>query len=64
VNNDLRQPLDTDGYVPSVLVLDPRNVSGEAPPYRGRLKDGSQLWYGAILPTHQTIQRLELVERN
>jgi hypothetical protein len=64
VNNDLRQTLETDGYVPIVLVLDPRNVSGEAPPYFGRSKEGTQLWYGAILPTHQTVERLELVDRN
>jgi hypothetical protein len=63
VNNDLRQVLDTDGYVPSVFVLDPRKVAGEAPPYFGRSTEGTQLWYGVILPTHQTIERLELVDR-
>jgi hypothetical protein len=64
VNNDLRQALATDGYIPSVLMFDPLNVSGEAPPYLGRSKEGTQLWYGVILPTHQTIERLELVDRD
>ncbi|MCU1350533.1 MAG: caspase family protein [Acidobacteria bacterium] len=64
VNNDLPQALAADGYIPSVFILDPRNVSGQAPPYFGRSKEGTQLWYGVILPTHQTIERLELVDRN
>lgn len=44
----------------SVFVLDPRRVEGEAPPYRGKLGFGTQLWYGYL--QHSAIDRLEIVD--
>jgi hypothetical protein len=64
VNNDLQQILPAKGYFPAIMVLDPRRVAGEAPPYFGGSQNGTQLWYGVIGPTGQSIGRLELVDRD
>ncbi|HXA18706.1 MAG TPA: caspase family protein [Thermoanaerobaculia bacterium] len=64
VNNDLRALLHLDGYINTVFVLDPHDVAGEAPPYFGRLRTGSQLWYGFILPANDTVERIEIVDRD
>lgn len=45
----------------SVFLFDPKNVGGEAPPYRGKLGTGTHLWYG-ILTTALTIDRLETID--
>ena len=62
VNNDLQSALHVNGYVSSVMVFDPANVGGEAPPYFGKSGKGTQLWYGFILPAGHPIQRLEIVD--
>lgn len=64
VNNDLQQVFPGKGYYPTVFVLDPRSVTGEAPPYFGGSQKGTELWYGVILPTGQSVVRLELVDRD
>lgn len=64
VNNDLRAALHLDGYIKTVFLLDPRNVIGEAPPYLGKLRRGSELWYGVLLPATDVVERLEIVDRD
>ena len=44
-------------------MLDPAKVAGEAPPYLGPSGRGTQLWYGLVLPAKQTIDRVEVVDR-
>lgn len=63
VNNDLRPIVSIEGNVPIVFMLDPAKVAGEAPPYLGRSGRGTQLWYGLVLPAKQTIDRVEVVDR-
>ena len=46
----------------SVFVLDPKRIEGEAPPYRGKLGFGTQLWYGYLHDS--AIERLEIVDRD
>lgn len=64
VNNDLRRVLNVSGYTPTVFMLDPKNVRGEAPPYFGKLGSGSHVWYGVVLPPNQQIERLDILDRN
>jgi hypothetical protein len=61
INRDLRSLLHVKGAVASVFLLDPKKVSGEAPPYHGKLGSGSQVWYGYVLPATQTIKALDVV---
>jgi hypothetical protein len=61
INRDLRSLLHVKGAVGSIFLLDPKRVSGEAPPYHGKLGAGSQVWYGYILPATQTIKALDIV---
>lgn len=46
----------------SVFMLDPKQVRGEAPPYRGKLGFGSQLWYGVVEPAGSRIDRIALTD--
>lgn len=64
VNNDLRSVLKTKDSVPGVFLLDPLAVSGEAPPYLGKTKAGSHVWYGIIAPTDNEVDRLDVVDRD
>jgi len=64
INNDLRAPLHLNGYINTVFMLDPCDVAGEAPPYLGKLRRGSELWYGVILPANDIVQGIEVVDRN
>ena len=64
INRDLKSLLNVNGPVSVVFMLDPKKVRGEAPPYRGKLGSGSQLWYGFVLPSEQRIGRLEIVDHD
>jgi len=64
INNDLRGLLGTEQSVGVVFSVDPRHVEGEAPPYAGHSQRGSHLWYGVLLPEGQSVQRLEIVDRD
>ena len=64
INNDLRASLHLSGYINAVFMLDPCDVTGEAPPYLGKLRHGSELWYGVVLPANDTVERVEVVDRN
>jgi hypothetical protein len=50
------------GKCSSVFLLDPKDVEGEAPPYRGKLGFGTQVWYGYLQAS--SIERLEIIDRN
>ena len=43
-----------------VFALDPRAVAGEAPPYRGRSRHGTHLWYAIIRPVKEPMGDLEI----
>jgi hypothetical protein len=62
VNNDLQRTLSVRGHVSIVIVLDPANVTGEAPPYFGKAGKGTHLWYAFLLPPERPIERLEIVD--
>jgi len=62
VNNDLQTALNIRGYASVVVVFDPANIGGEAPPYFGKAGKGTQLWYGFLLPPDQPIERLEILD--
>ena len=64
INNDLRAPLHLNGYINTIFMLDPCDVAGEAPPYLGKLRHGSELWYGVVLPANDIVERIEVVDRN
>lgn len=48
--------------VSTVFMLDPKDIRGQAPPYRNNLERGSQVWYGALLPPSQTIKNLAIID--
>ena len=54
VNTTLNPILGDDGPVATVFMLDPKTIRGDAP----------QLWYGTVLPSPQTIDRLEIVDHD
>jgi hypothetical protein len=64
VNDELQQTVNVRGNLSSVFMLDPKKVQGEAPPYLRNLGAGTQLWYGYIHPAAQSIERLEIVDRD
>jgi len=64
LNNDLSPAHQNSGYLCGVFLLDPKNIYGEAPPYYGRNRKGSQEWYGIILPKPVGIHRLDIVDYN
>jgi hypothetical protein len=56
-------PFDAEhGTFDGVFMFDPKRVRGEAPPYRGRLGFGSQLWYGIVQPAEQRIARVDIID--
>jgi hypothetical protein len=63
VNRDLHSVISARGIVSTVFMLNPRQVSGEAPPYRGKLHFGSQLWYGCVLAP-QRIESVEIIDHD
>lgn len=63
VNRDLHSVISARGTVSTVFMLNPKQVGGEAPPYRGKLHFGSQLWYGCVL-SPQKIERLEIIDHD
>lgn len=54
VNTTLNPILGDNGPVATIFMLDPKTIRGEAP----------QLWYGTVLPSPQTIDRLEIVDHD
>jgi|GEM_PF-2440703 len=64
VANDLTHFFEGSGYPRAVLLLDPRRVEGQGPPYLGTVGKGSHLWYKAILPKEEEILRLEITDRD
>jgi hypothetical protein len=64
VNTTLNPILGVDGPVAAVFMLDPRNIRGEAPLSSDKLAAGTQLWYGTVVPSPQTIDRLEIVDHD
>jgi len=64
INHDLESLLNVKGPVSVVFMLDPNKVRGEAPPYRGKLGSGGQLWYGFVLPAGQRIDGIEIVDHD
>ena len=62
MNNDLQTALNVRCHVSMVVVFDPANVGGEAPPYFGKAGKGTQLWYGVLLPPDRPIERLEILD--
>lgn len=64
VNTTLNPILGVDGPVATVFMLDPKNIRGEAPLSPDKLAAGTQLWYGSVLPTPQTIDRLEIIDHD
>ena len=62
VNTQLHDLVSLCGKCSSVFILDPKKVEGEAPPYRGKLGFGSQVWYGYILAA--AINRLEIADHD
>jgi hypothetical protein len=63
VNRDLHSMISARGIVSTVFMLNPRQVGGEAPPYRGKLHFGSQLWYGCVL-SPQKIEGVEIIDHD
>ena len=63
-NNDLTSRYQGNGFVYGVGSLNPADISGEAPPYYGKARKGSEDWYGVILPRGQSISRLEILDHN
>lgn len=61
-NDRLQRTLHVKGSVGSLFMLDPKNVRGSAPPYL--LGTGTQLWYGAVLPSNQTIDSLTIEDHD
>ncbi|HUR79316.1 MAG TPA: caspase family protein [Thermoanaerobaculia bacterium] len=61
-NPQLHDLVSACGKCSGVFLLDPKKVQGEAPPYHGKLKSGSQVWYGYVLAPR--IERLEIADRD
>lgn len=64
VNTSLGPILGVDGPVAGIFMLDPKNIHGDAPRAADKLAAGTQLWYGTVLPSPQTIDRLEIVDHD
>jgi hypothetical protein len=45
----------------TVFLFDPAKISGEAPPYEGRLATGSELWYGQM---QAPIDHIDTIDHN
>ena len=56
-NNDLRGP---EALMPVVMRLDARRMSGEAPPRRGRMGEGSEDWYCQLGEEPGSVSELKL----
>lgn len=64
VNTTLSPILGDDGPVATIFMLDPKTIRGDAPLSSDKLTAGTQLWYGTVLPSPQTIDRLEIVDHD
>ncbi len=64
LNNDISSQFDGTGYIYGVFLLNPTNIQGEAPPYYGQIRRGSQKWYGLILPRGESTHRLEIIDHD
>ncbi len=64
INNDLGGKFPGADYLRCVFLLDPNRIHGEAPPYLGKLKRGSQEWYGIILPKGIGFHRVDIVDHD
>lgn len=64
VNNDLRGAFSAEHSIGALFCLDPGEIHGEAPPYAGRSERGSHVWYGVFLPENQSVERLEVLDRD
>ncbi|GET34567.1 hypothetical protein PbJCM13498_34300 [Prolixibacter bellariivorans] len=63
VNNDLSSLIEGEGYI-SVIGKLPPIFTGEAPPYAGKSKKGDEIWYFAILPKNNSIQKVSISDLN
>lgn len=63
-NNDLGAGLPGPEYVDGVLLFDPANIRGHAPPYHPTIERGTQLWYGAILPKAINVGAIDITDRD
>lgn len=50
VNNDLQAILNLGGNVHIVFMLEGNDITGQAPPWFGSSKKGSEWWYGYVMP--------------
>jgi hypothetical protein len=50
-NNDLKQVLPISGDAPALFVLESSDVRGQAPPWFGSSRPGSELWYSYVTPS-------------
>ncbi len=63
-NNDMIsvQPGAVRGvYFHALVCLDPETMQGEAPPRRGNLGEGSEIWYGLLHPQEARISHMQVV---
>ena len=64
INNDMSAFVKGTGYVSCVFMLDPARTAGEAPPYFGKMSQGTELWYGLILPPGQGLHSVDISDVN
>ncbi len=64
LNNDLRGVFGGESPIPVVFMLDPSEVSGEAPPYRGSAGRGPHTWYGMVSPPEHRVIRIDVLDRD
>jgi hypothetical protein len=62
LNTNVGSKYGVRGTLSTVFMLDPKKVSGEMPPYRGKHGNGSQLWDRVLLPAEQQIARLDVID--
>jgi hypothetical protein len=59
-NERLQETVTECSPCKSVFLLDPKEVSGEAPPYLGKLGFGTQVWYGYVQAA--SIDGMEIID--
>jgi hypothetical protein len=63
LNNDMRASrpgADRSVNFGAIVCLDPETMAGEAPPRRGRIGTGTELWYGLLLPQGVSIGEVKI----